>query len=316
MRNVPSNRYAVVTLLALTAGVAHAGTNAQSWVSNTGSDKYPCTLTQPCATFSAAINATIAGGEVDVLNAGDYGIGLGTVNISSSITIDGGNLAHVTGGPGDKFVVFPGGGTVVLRNMSITSEGAGGNPISFQGAGSLYIENVSISAVGGQGLVIGATGAADIRVTNSSIMASEGVYIAAVSRITPPPIIHLETVAINVSQLAGVGGGGNGAFAFSAFGSATASLRNVEITASASQGNAYGVLASTSTSVISLENCSIHNVGQAVVSSGVVRLSNTSIHDNFLGLDTISGGHIVSFGNNQVAGNTTDGAPTSTVTMK
>jgi hypothetical protein len=42
-----------------------------------------------------------------------------------------------------------------------------------------------------------------------------------------------------------------------------------------------------------------------------VRLGNSTVTDNVTGLNA-AGGQIISYGNNRVAGNTTNGAPTST----
>jgi hypothetical protein len=69
-----------------------ASPHNRSWVSNSGNDTNTRgTISSPCKTFQKAHDNTVAGGEVDVLNAGDYG----TLAISKSITIDGGNLGHI-----------------------------------------------------------------------------------------------------------------------------------------------------------------------------------------------------------------------------
>jgi hypothetical protein len=45
-------------------------------------------------------------------------------------------------------------------------------------------------------------------------------------------------------------------------------------------------------------------------------ITRSSITGNGTGLSAGGGGSIVSFGDNSIAGNTTDGAPTSTITLK
>jgi hypothetical protein len=58
----------------------------RTWVSGVGDDANPCSRTAPCKTFPGAISKTAAGGEIDVLDPG----GFGSVTITKSITIDGG----------------------------------------------------------------------------------------------------------------------------------------------------------------------------------------------------------------------------------
>src|SRR5690242_21705525 len=45
----------------------------RTYVSGTGNDSSPCTASQPCATFQAALALTLAGGEIFVLNSANYG---------------------------------------------------------------------------------------------------------------------------------------------------------------------------------------------------------------------------------------------------
>jgi hypothetical protein len=49
---------------------------------------------------------------------------------------------------------------------------------------------------------------------------------------------------------------------------------------------------------------------------GVIRISNVMVVSNRLGLFVSAGGSIISFGNNRIAGNGTDGAPTLTPGQK
>src|SRR2546423_875533 len=47
--------------------------NRRSLVSTTGADRNACTRDLPCRNFDAAINNTVAGGEVVALDSGGYG---------------------------------------------------------------------------------------------------------------------------------------------------------------------------------------------------------------------------------------------------
>src|SRR4029078_8793 len=58
----------------------------RTWVSGVGDDVNPCSRTAPCKTFGGAISKTFINGEIDALDPG----GFGTVTITKSMTIDGG----------------------------------------------------------------------------------------------------------------------------------------------------------------------------------------------------------------------------------
>jgi hypothetical protein len=61
------------------------------------------------------------------------------------------------------------------------------------------------------------------------------------------------------------------------------------------------------------------NLGSGVRSQGsaaVVRISNSTVVDNGRGLNAVGGGTIVSLGNNAIIANDTNGAPTSTASLK
>src|SRR5258708_14267360 len=80
--------------LALAVTLPAVPAQAQSirtFVSTAGSDSNPCSLTQPCRHFSAAVAATAVGGEVDALDPGAYG----SFPILPAITIQGQGGSHV-----------------------------------------------------------------------------------------------------------------------------------------------------------------------------------------------------------------------------
>src|ERR1700682_3694634 len=119
----------------LSVPVAFAG-NDRSWVASTGSDSNPCTRSQPCATFQGALAKTNAGGEIDVVDPGDYG----TIQSFSSggFTIDGGGMAHISVVGGDwAIVVLNASGPVIVRNLTVNGGG-----IWFSGPG-FKAENVT-----------------------------------------------------------------------------------------------------------------------------------------------------------------------------
>src|SRR5262249_47592150 len=79
-------KIALPFVCSLLVGSVAFGQSQRVWVSGVGDDVNPCSRTAPCKTFAAALSKVAAGGEIDALDAGDYGV----VTISKSVTIDGG----------------------------------------------------------------------------------------------------------------------------------------------------------------------------------------------------------------------------------
>src|SRR5205814_1461737 len=78
-----SSALAAMACLLLNALPAHAQNN-RSFVSGTGSDANACTRSAPCLTFNQAHSQTNAGGLINCLDPGEFGL----VTITKAITID------------------------------------------------------------------------------------------------------------------------------------------------------------------------------------------------------------------------------------
>jgi hypothetical protein len=137
--------------LLLAGAQVHAQT-AQTWVSgDSGDDANPCLLEAPCATFAAAYSVTTAGGEIDVLDPGDFG----PLTIEKAITIDGhcGALTARVDASGGPIVVNAGAAdVVVLRGLAITGGGVGTTGINFIAGGALQVEDSSLAGFAGDAI--------------------------------------------------------------------------------------------------------------------------------------------------------------------
>ena len=97
--------------------------NTRSAVSISGLDTNPCTPASPCRSFSVAIAATAATGEVIALDSAGYG----PFTVPDELTISGAPGAHaaITATSGDGITVNAGtSDRVVLRNLILISAGA------------------------------------------------------------------------------------------------------------------------------------------------------------------------------------------------
>jgi hypothetical protein len=297
---------------------------SRTWISGVGDDVNPCSRTAPCKTFAGAISKTAAGGEIDCLDPG----GFGAVTITKSIVLDcgggmGGQIGAILASGSNGVVINTPNATdkVTLRNLTINGfNGMGISGIRFVGGGSLTVEHVGImgfGASGGSGIEFKPSAATtpalagtnarlfvrDVEIQNGT---GSAIFIAPANNIT---------VTSQLDNVSATNNGGNSLLVQD--GSA------VTVTNSVFAGSgAKGVLAkSTAAAVdVNLEKVAITGSGgQGITSNGalaVVRISNNDIHGNNLGVQAIVGGAILSYGNNRISGNATDGTVTAVLNQQ
>ncbi|MEQ1905806.1 MAG: right-handed parallel beta-helix repeat-containing protein [Pirellulaceae bacterium] len=275
----------------------------RTWVSGVGDDANPGSRTAPCKTFAGAISKTAAGGEIDCLDPG----GFGAVTITKAITIDGGGtFASILGAGTNGIVVNAGVNDVVtIRNLSLNGAGTGLNGIRFIAGGTLIIENCVIFNFTQKGVDFQPAGASKLIIKNTTIRNNNNAVNGGAIQIIP-----------------GVAG------------TATCVVDGVHM-----DGNRLGIQAQTGT-VLSVRDAVIDNcltngiltIGPGLINinvedslitncaangiraggNAVVHISNVMVMNNNTGL-SIPSGQIISFGNNRIALNTTNGAPSSTI---
>jgi hypothetical protein len=298
-------------------GTAYAQAT-RTWVSGVGDDANPCSRTAPCKTFAGAISKTAANGEIDCLDPGGFGV----VTITKSMTINCNGVAGGILSAGTTGVIVNAGANdvVLLRNLSINGVGTGTYGIRFLAGKALHLENVDISGVNGSGTpwaiwfnpVAGNTA---LYMDNTKIVDNGngdiggGIYLQPVSPAMVTAEITRSTIANNQGQ-AGLRVD-NRVFA---------DVHDSSITGNAQQG--VMVVAGGAPGDANLVNTLVGGNGISATTSGAgiqaqgafsqARISHCSVTDNEVGLRVLSSGIIVSYGNNQVYGNSTDGAPTST----
>jgi len=298
-----------VTLAAvLQAGIATAQAT-RTWVSGVGDDANPCSRTAPCKTFAGAISKTAAGGEIDALDPG----GFGAVTITKSITIDGGGgFIASTLVSGTNGIVISAGSTdvVTLRNLQLEGLGTGLTGILFLAGGALHVTNVNVrdflSASAGVGIGFTPSGAAKLFVSRSSIQNCRGgIHIAPNGG---SAVATIEETSLN----------GHVTYGLRVEGNSSAIAKNTT-----ADGNLNGFYVTDTTGAnptMSLESCvASHNSAIGVKSgfggAGLAKttMSNTQVFENATGLSFDGNGQILSYGNNRVSGNTTNGAPSGPV---
>ena len=291
--------FSAMILAALYAAPANAQAT-RTWVSGVGDDANPCSRTAPCKTFAGAISKTLAGGEIDALDPG----GFGTLTITKAITIDGGEgqVASILaiGTPG---ITISAGSAdqVILRNLAINGEATGTNGINFVSGHSLSVEHCTIMNFSSFGISFQPTKHASLVLTDSNLEAN--VFGALIGSATT-----------GVSHLTAI----RSSFHRSGFGVMAAQNSDIQISSSLIASNTGdGVQANGAAAQVTLDSTTItKNVGDGVhaLNSGIVRMSNDTVSLNLsTGLLAESGGQILTFSNNWVAGNAPDGSRTGTI---
>jgi hypothetical protein len=80
--------------------------------------------------------------------------------------------------------------------------------------------------------------------------------------------------------------------------------------------NSYGIGASSSAVMVRNSTVSNNAIGIAADQAAIVRVGQSTVTANGTGWQATNGGQVVSYSNNNVAGNTTDGTVTSTVALQ
>ena len=287
---------ALVAMLA-TAPAAYAQAT-RTWVSGVGDDANPCSRTAPCKTFAGAISKTALNGEINALDPGGYG----AVTITKGITIsgEGTNASILAAGTNGIIVNAPSTATVILRNIEINGAGTGLNGIRFLNGGDLHLEKVVIYGFTQQGLEVAPPGAARLYINNSSFRDNAGGGLWSIPS-------GVGTVLATIS---------NSYFESNQRGIRVDDGTTMLIQNSSLSGNVANGLVTFSASrpvTVTMEGGSASNNGAAgvrTVANTTARLSAVNITGNLVGLQP-AGGSLLSFGNNRVTGNGTDGAPTA-----
>jgi hypothetical protein len=142
-------RIAAVVLM-LCAAPPALGANPRSFVASYGNDANSCQLAAPCRSFTAALAATVTGGEIIVLDSAGYG----PVNIGKAVSIVSppGVHAGISVTSGNGIDVQAGSGDVVLRGLTINGVAGSSVGINVASASTVNIDRCSVTGMGSHGL--------------------------------------------------------------------------------------------------------------------------------------------------------------------
>ncbi len=120
---------------------AKAATLTRTFVSSTGNDSNPCTITQPCATFNRAYTQVTPSGIIAAIDPGKYG----PLTIGMPVTINGNGWAAITGTASGNGITIssglPQGTIVILNGIEIDGANAAYNGIEVDAPAAVTITN-------------------------------------------------------------------------------------------------------------------------------------------------------------------------------
>jgi uncharacterized repeat protein (TIGR02543 family) len=281
-----------------------------------GDDANPCTRTMPCLTFAGAYAATAAGGEINVLDPGDYG----PLTVMTSLTIDGGGsqLASTAASqtPGITITANQSNDVVILRHLSL--QGGLGNDSNPSSAGTIGINIVSalrvtldtidVTGFGSGGIAIApSSGTMNVNIQNAS---ASNNAIGLLSKPTGGAATH---VTIDRSSFDNNVGGG---IRIDSTGGGMTEATITGTSASLNGGNGINVVAGANQSIVNIKSSAIaKNSGVGVQANGAnagVSLGTTTLGQNTGGATSVlNGGAMTSYRNNSIVGSAGSGFTTT-----
>jgi len=300
--------FAVTSLLSAAPAQAQ---NQHSFVASFGNDANACTLAAPCRHLQAALTATIAGGEIAILDTAGYNGGT-TVIITQAVSIvnPGGFEAAIAPPSGGIGIEIDAGANdaVSLRGLSIDGAGVGHTGIKFISGGSLTVENCVIRHMAfppGTGIFFASTTATSTLTVSNSVVADnsgEGIFFGPFGSATA------------VFNRVEVNNNGNGIFVGGQSSAPTNTINATVFDSVVAGNNAPGGAGFTSftqsgqapASLTVVHSVAANNLyGVAANGAGAtVRLANSAVTGNTGGGWLVGNGSVVaSYGDNYIDGN-------------
>jgi len=170
------------------------GGNNRSFISNLGSDANNCSVTANCRTLARALAVTNPGGEIVVVNSGEYNpatvsqpVAISAISVAASITATSGNALTI-----DTT------GNVTVNGLGLHGLGSGNDGVLVEQVGLLRLYNVTVENFANDGIEFDAAG--KLAVYNSRL--TDNQYGLAVLNGSAEAFVH--NTAFDHNSVAGV----------------------------------------------------------------------------------------------------------------
>ena len=287
--------------------------NGRTWVSAAlGSDSNPCTRSLPCLTFATALAQTPAGGEIDVLDPGDFG----PVTITKSITIygDAPGVAGAIPSLGTNGIVVSAGSSDVINLHGLVFDGgnaSGTSGIVFTSGAQLNIQNCAFQGFPTSGISFspGAGGANTTRliVLDTTILNNAtGMLIQPSGGIAANVTLRWLRIDNNTGEGLRVDGTG---------GAGVINVSIADSTASFNASNGIDAVSGPGNATVNVMRVVAASNGSAGIQSnqssgGIasITVGSSLIYGNNVALQALGGASLLTNSNNQVTGNVANGS--------
>jgi hypothetical protein len=279
-----------IALVCLALAPSASAQVARTWVSQDGSDANDCSFGSPCLSFTRATVPLVEGGEINARTDGNFG----EFVIDKGMTVDGrGHSVSITAF-GNGITVNAPAAKVTVRDLHIQGFPGAGDGIQVTNVAHLRLRDVTIRTMDGHGVDFRDPPVPSrLTVLDSSI--SEG---------------EREGIAVAPSA-AGTAGGFKRVV-----------VRNSDISSNVGSGIWTGApaVATANPLVIGVFDSTLADNGaNGLISHGAntrTRIAQNVITGNIgFGLRALNSGQVISYGNNRIFENGTNGAPTSVVSQ-
>jgi hypothetical protein len=305
---------AKLCLYALALATLHVGSASAAhvtFIANGGNDANPCTAAQPCATLFGAGSVTDPGGQVTCLEGAAV---VGNVLFSKSIIID------CPGVYTPNFTALSDVSNFILKVRGLTFNGlfaaAGSNGIrigAFGGGGTLVIENCVIENFSGSAIVIEADGAFNVVIRNTRI-SNNASGVAINSKLGGNINVTLDRATITQNTSFGLRADGTGGGPITVAITDSTFSFNGTAGINALSGPSGDVLVNVTQSTVASNGISGVRANASGGGSTTVAVGRSNLIDNAQAWDSVGGGVLASYRNNQVIGPT--GTPPTTIVLE
>ncbi len=287
---------------------------SRTWVSRSGNDANACSRSAPCLTFAGAFANTLAGGEINCLDSGDYGAV--TITRAVAIVCDTAK-AHIRVAGSDGIVVNAGASdAVTLSGLDIAADptNTAFSGIRLLSAGSLAIADTQLRGFAGANYAVTIVPTVPtVTVLVDRVSVASSTASSAGGLLVSPASGGTAKVSILHSRFDGSAGTG---VRFDSVGKTGVTIAAL-IQDSLLTANNVALLAKApvGTGTISLtvlgSTFSRNSYGASINGAVTALFGDSTISTNGTGLAVMGGAVVRSAGDNRLGGNTSDGAFTA-----
>jgi hypothetical protein len=293
-----AHRALLAACVLIFSGHTMAALPVRTFVASTGADVNDCSRSAPCRSFSAAIAATAAGGEVVVLDSAGYGPT--TIDKSISLVSPSGIYAGVTSTVPEAIAINGGSfDVIVLRGLTIVGVGGSSRGIAFHSGRSLYVQHAVLRNFNDAAISFSSAVASYARIEGCTVMGG-GYGVKFSGSMVKGLVIDSRS---EDNSVAGI----------SVNGAARVAVQHCVSAGNGTQG--IETVGAGSDVTVDDSLLTENSAGIGAASSGRGRVSRTLIVNNTEGIFIGSSGILESFGDNHLANNGTDGSFLNTLAL-